>query len=331
MVSKKELQQMLSQFSSFVITTHKNCDGDGLGAGLALYHALKKKGKKVEFVTLDKIPDKYSFLESECKIKIFDKNNFNIDKKSLLIVVDTNDFQFIEPLYSFFDSNEVIFIDHHPLVNHVEQRKIKKDHYFIDTKASSTGEIIFSVLKDYKIEFDEQIATALYASIIFDTKMFRSIKNSSIPFAISSELIRYISDVNKIYNHLFKKLSTKNLEFYSQLKNIEYFFQKSFSILYLDKEVIKKYEADIGNACELLDLMMNVESVKATALIFEMEDGFKLSFRSADINILPIAKKFNGGGHHFSAGAFVSNKNLDELKSELISHFSNLLDVKKAS
>ena len=328
MTSKSELFKILSEFSSFVITTHKNCDGDGLGAGLALYHSLKQKGKKVDFLTLDEPSSKYHFLDPEKNIQTFHKNSTPLQKDSLLIAVDTNDSQLIEPLFSS-SKNQVLFIDHHPLLINLNSQN-KKIRYFIDTKASSTGEIIFYLMKDFGITFNEKIATALYTSIVFDTKMFRSIKNSSVPFAISAELIPYISDVNVIYNHLFKNLSINKLNLFSELKDVEYYFQNSFSLLSLTKEVIKKHEAGIGEACELLDLIMNINSVKAAVLIFESEQGFKLSFRSADKSILSIAEKFDGGGHHLSGGAFVQNQNLEEIKTRILSEFSELLEFKKA-
>ena len=329
MISKSELFKMLSEFSSFVITTHKNCDGDGLGAGLALYHSLKQKGKEVVLLSLDEPASKYRFLDPTKSIQVFHKNSTALQKNSLLIAVDTNDSQLIEPLYSSFE-NQVLFIDHHPLLINSNSQN-KKSHYFIDTKASSTGEIIFYLMKDFDITFNEKIATALYTSIVFDTKMFRSIKNSPVPFAMSAELIPYISDVNFIYNHLFKNLSINKLNLFSKLKDVEYYFLNSFAILSLNKTIIKKYEAGIGEACELLDLIMNIESIKAAALIFENEKGFKLSFRSADKSILSISEKFNGGGHHLSGGALVQNQSLKEIKTRIISEFSELLEFKKAS
>ena len=329
MILKQELLQKFSDFSSFIITTHKNCDGDGLGAGLALYLALKKKGKQVDFFTLEEPSSAYHFLNTETIIRVFDKNQLKAKKDTLLVVVDTNDSRFIEPLYSHFNA-ETVFIDHHPLSKN-NNKKDRKETYFIDTKASSTGEIIFSVLKNYNVKFNEEIATALYASIIFDTKMFRSIKNSPVPFKIAAELIPYISDVSKIYNSIFKNLSVNTIGVYSQLANVEYHFNNTFALLFLSQEVIKKYNTSIGEACELLDLITNVKSIKTAALIFENKDDFKLSFRGVKHDILPIARKFNGGGHHFSGGSIVKKIDLKEMKAQIISAFSDLLEVKKVS
>ena len=57
----------------FVISTHKFCDGDGLGAGLALYYALKKIKLNASFYTLELIHPKYKFLNKDNIIQVFDK------------------------------------------------------------------------------------------------------------------------------------------------------------------------------------------------------------------------------------------------------------------
>ena len=53
------LIKKLKAAQSVLLTTHKQCDGDGLGALLGLYHALKKTGKEVRALTVDAIPKKY--------------------------------------------------------------------------------------------------------------------------------------------------------------------------------------------------------------------------------------------------------------------------------
>ena len=56
---------------SVILTTHKQCDGDGLGAMLALYHGLRKSGKKVRALLVDGVPKKYFFLDPEKYLEVF--------------------------------------------------------------------------------------------------------------------------------------------------------------------------------------------------------------------------------------------------------------------
>ena len=49
----------------FVLTTHVNPDGDGIGSQLALYHHLKGLGKEAHILNPSPLPDHYRFLDPE--------------------------------------------------------------------------------------------------------------------------------------------------------------------------------------------------------------------------------------------------------------------------
>ena len=305
----------------FLISTHKFCDGDGLGAGLALYHGLKKKRQKASFFTLEKHHPKYDFMNKKGIIHIFDKEKTHIPKDSILIFVDVNDTRLIEPLYSSAKKKncKIHFIDHHPLI-----QENTEDQFFIDTTASSTAELIYNLLKKLEIPFDEDIANSLFSSIVFDTNLFRYIKNSPKPFSIAAELMPKIKDVNLIYENLFKNLTTDKLRFMSQLEKIEYYSNNQVAFLHLKEKDFKEYNTDATQAYDLMDMVRDVESIESTALIIENEDGsFKLSLRSRKKDLLPLVKNFNGGGHCHSAGAYFKDANLKDIKDKVISYLVN--------
>ena len=320
-MSFKEILSILSHPIPFVIATHKHCDGDSLGAGLALYHGLKKIEKEVSFFTLEKPHKKYDFLDEEKIIQIFEEKKTALKKDTALFFIDTNDHCLGEPLYSFAKKQgfSVCFIDHHPLI-----QKKSEDCFFIDSKASSSAEIIYSILKKMNIPLDEKIATALFTSIVFDTNLFRSIKNSAVPFSISSELIPYIKDVNLIYNNLFKTLTIDKLNFFIKVKKVEYYSNKKIAFLHLKEKDFKEHKTDITQAYDLMDMIKDISSIESTALVVENGDSsFKLSLRSHKKDLLPLAQSFGGGGHHHSAGAYISDKQFQDIKEKVISYLQS--------
>lgn len=307
----------------FLISTHKFCDGDGLGAGLALYHGLKQKGRTVSFLTLEKPHLKYQFMDKQNIIRVFDKEKTNISKETVLIFVDVNDTRIIEPLYSSAKQKGclVYFIDHHPLVV-----KNTEDHFFVDTSSSSTAELVYTLLKQLDVFFNEDIARSLFCSIIFDTNMFRYVKNSSKPFSIAAELIPKIKSVDIIYEQLFKNLTVDKLRFTAKLEKVEYYFKNQLAFLHLKEKDFKKYNTDATQAYDLMDMVRDVNSIEATVLIIENEDSsLKLSLRSRRENLLPLVKIFNGGGHSHSAGAYIKGRELKEVKRKIISYFRDKL------
>ena len=319
MFSKKFLK-LIQQKSApnFVISTHKFCDGDGLGAGLALYYGLKKIKQNVSFYSLEAIHPKYEFLNKNNIIQVFDPKKTKIAEQSVFIFVDVNDTRLMEPLYLYAKKKEgdIYFIDHHPII-----QPNSKDHFFIDSSCSSTAEIIYRLLGELEIKLDEDICTNLFSSIVFDTNRFRDIKNSARPFAIASELIPKIKDVNVIYENLFKNLTVNRLRFLSQLEKVEYHSNNRIAFLHIKESVFKKYNADKTQAYDLIELIRDVKTIDSTALLIEDEKGgFKLSLRSRNKNILPLAESFKGGGHTHSAGAYIQSKSLKEIKKDVLSY-----------
>ena len=81
----KILNNIIKDGNSFVLSTHVNPDGDGLGSQLALYYYLKHIGKKCRIINTSKLPELYKFLDPENVIEhyIDDKHNdffVNVDK-----------------------------------------------------------------------------------------------------------------------------------------------------------------------------------------------------------------------------------------------------------
>src|ERR1700722_4951852 len=93
------LVRRIKAANSVILSTHKQCDGDGLGALLALYHGLRKTGKKVRILLVDAVPKKYAFLEPEKYLEVFSEPHAPIDATDLTLIFDTNDRRLIDPLF----------------------------------------------------------------------------------------------------------------------------------------------------------------------------------------------------------------------------------------
>ena len=305
----------------FIVSTHKFCDGDGLGAGLALCHALRNQGQKAHFFALEDIHPKYRFMDKKNILKVFEKDQTKLTEDSIFIFVDVNDTRLVQPLYSEIKKIQapIYFIDHHPMI-----QKNEDDHFFIDSSCSSTAELIYQLLKDLKIDLDEEIATNLFSSVVFDTNCFRYVKNSEKPFAIASKLVPHIKDVGVIYENLFKTMTVDKLRFLSKLEQVEYHFNNQVAFLHIKESEFKKYKTDSTQAYDLIDMVRDVNEVNSTVLVIEREDGsFKLSLRSRNTNLIPLASSFGGGGHAHSAGASISNQSFSEIKKKALSYLSD--------
>src|SRR5580704_2631317 len=111
-----EAGKLLADAESIVISTHVLPDGDGLGAEIALYHYLKRLGKKVRVVNPDVVPPRYHFLDRGSCIEVVGANTRDWTKFDLAVIVDTDDRRRLGPLWGIFEKHaeDILIFDHHP-------------------------------------------------------------------------------------------------------------------------------------------------------------------------------------------------------------------------
>ena len=329
-VSNIQINQLVSNIQkseSILLTTHKTCDGDGLGSIVALYHGFNQLKKTARILTVDPISKKYDFFIPEKNIESFDHLKTPFENCDLALICDTNDCRLIEPLYTELKvkCKKIIFIDHHCLLKHSPPSYCTKAEYFVDTEAASTGEIIHSLLKELNLKMNIDIATALYVSILSDTQNFQFIKNSANSYEICGKLFPYIKEHRTIYHHLFS-MSKEKLNLLAQaIKQVEYFNNETVALLKINQDVLLNHDLNVTDACDFIEMTLKIPSIKVAALIVQLgENQYKLSFRSKFIDVSALAEDFNGGGHAHSSGALLKDYTKD-IKSEILQKIQELI------
>ncbi len=324
----KNLSQKIQNAQNIILSTHRQCDGDGLGSEIALFHALKKMNKNVRILNVDATAKKYRFLEAEHLIEIYEDQPRKIGKTDLVLIFDTNDSRLLEPLFSEFQTqaSEILFIDHHPILVQGPSPTVGS---FIDTLAASTGEITYDLIEQLGISLDRNIARALYTSIAFDTQLFRFVRNSSRSHLIAAELLKHNIQAEDIHLKLFGNYTVQKMEFLAHaLGQIEYFSNGRLAVLKLHAKDLLKFSIDSDDSNDVIDLLMNIHTLKAAALI--REDGpqkFKLSLRSkGQFDVLEIAESLGGGGHLFSSGAYLTGT-YEKIKLQVLNALTLALET----
>lgn len=317
---------------TILLSTHKQCDGDGLGALLALYHGLRKIGKEVRVLLVDAVPKKYVFLEPDKYLEIFEGTHAPVGPTDLSLIFDTNDRRLVEPLFTELQRNcrEILFVDHHPVLN---QGPEPTSGSYIETRAASTGEISYFLLKELNIRMDERIAQALYTSISFDTQVFKFVKNSVNSHLIAAELLMHINNAEEIHRNMFSTHTIDKVAFLSKvLGQIEYFGGGQVAVLKLHAKDLSDHNLDMDDSRDVIDMLMNVNTLQAAALFREdAKNEYKLSLRSkGGLEVLGVAEAFQGGGHMFAAGAFIRGEYKD-LKTKVVQLLLQRLDTTDGS
>jgi phosphoesterase RecJ-like protein len=318
------IAQHIQKAQIIVLTTHRQCDGDGLGCELALYYALKKVGKTVSVINVDSTPKKYRFLSPDNHIQYFDKNPNLPSKIDLVLIFDTNDERLVEPLFSKLKATgaQILFIDHHPLLTNGPRPDFQS---FIKMEAASTGEVVFDLLQLLKIPLDTNIARALYTSVTFDTQLYRFIRNSPKSHLVAAELLKFPINAEEIHRHLFSHQTVNKIAFMAKLfANIEYYANGSLACVIMSVKDMEKFQLDFDEVRDVTDQIMSIDSIEVALVIRQdSPNQMKVSLRSKGIiEVLSTAETIGGGGHWYASGGSYQG-DLEDLKKSLILDLEN--------
>lgn len=312
-----EITKLLEKNNSFLITSHKNIDGDAIGSELALYFILKKLNKKPIILNQDRLPRIYNFLPDSDKVHCLEDNYINIKNIDVGIIVDCTNFERIEETYKIFKNiKNIINIDHH------NSNENYGDLNYIDSSASSVGEIIYDLIKFINLDLlDEKISTCLYTAIITDTGSFRYSNVSSKTFSVVSDLASQGIKPNLIADNIYNRNTYSGLKLLGKaLLTLEVDESNYASWLTITRDMLNNTEANDEEVEGIIDIARTLENTEVSILFRETKDNkIKVSFRSkGDFNVNEFAGKFNGGGHPNSSGCVCSGK-IAEVKEKILS------------
>lgn len=318
--------QKILNAKNILLTTHREPDGDGLGAEFALYQGLRKLGKEVRILNPDKPAPKYNFLTQLCPNQCFNGPHDEIMETDLAIVLDTNDRRLLEPMWAVLEKKckEIVFIDHHPVLEHGPK---PNEGSLVDTKAASTGEVVYYILNELNVPLDAVIAKSIYTSIVFDTQIFRYIRNSPKSHQIAAELVKFEIEPGKIHRTIFGDFTKEKLIFVARALNaIEFYENDKIAFLKVKNSDLIELGLSAEHIRDLIDMVMNIDTLEAAVLVREdSPTEYKISLRSKGrIEVLNIAEKMGGGGHIFAAGAFVKDS-LENIRMACVSEIKNQL------
>ena len=198
-----------------------------------------------------------------------------------------------------------LFVDHHVPI------RVELENVFdlIDENACCTGEIVFELIQVMGIQINSQMATALYASLLFDTQNFKFIRNSAKPYDMASQLLKLGADHLLIQKNIFDNWSVNKMNFLSLLiRNVDYRDNQKIALIRIGRKNLNDFQLSSDDVSDFVDLFMSIQSLEVAVVIREEQtNDYKLSFRSRTHEVLSWAQSFNGGGHLYSSGAWVND------------------------
>lgn len=283
----------IKQYETIIIHRHVRPDPDAYGSQLGLKYILEHNYPEKRILAAGEHDSTMDFLGVPDEVSDTDFGG------SLIIVTDTANTERIDD-QRYTGGDKIIKIDHHP------NDDAYGDILFVDTKASSSSEMIYELFtagqqkEGWKLP--ETAARQLYAGIIGDTGRFLFPSTTQKTFKIAGELIKSDFDRNALHNGMYE-MERKLLHLQGYIYQNFKMDENGAAYVKITLDVLREFEVTATETSLLVSSLGNVKGMKAWVIFIEEEDEIRVRLRSKGPVINGLAKEFNGGGHPMASGA----------------------------
>lgn len=303
-----KLTKKIREYEKIIITSHKNPDLDGLTSSIVLA-SIARKFNKEAFVYLNEENISTTKVKELVGTSYF-VDKYNVDKNTLLIIVDTSSELYISSEKMLEDFQHIVVIDHHEISeNNIENVEMR----YINNNLSSIIEFMTYYLKYLNFKIEENLATLMLAGLEIDTNSF-NMKTTSETYKAASILMEMGASAI-LKQDLLRNSREEILKRYELIKK-SYVYKDIISICPL---------TGLHNPVELAQIADELLSFKNIEITFCLglinKDEVRISIRTrGKYNAKAIASKLNGGGSLTSSAAVltISVKECEEKIKEIV-------------
>ncbi len=298
----EDIARLLATGKRFLLTGHRNPDGDALGSALGLALALEAQGKEARVVMRDAWPSAYAKMPGIFRVLVAD--SLPDDWPSgwdALFTMECPDAD--RAGWPNLLAGKVVNVDHHPGNTRYGALNL------VDLPAAAVGEIVVDLLDLLGWPLTKDIATNLWVSLVTDTGSFRYSNTTSKALALGARLVADGAQPGPVNEFLFEAapLSTLKLEALV-LGTLELHAGGSVATVELPRRFFDESGAKDSDTEGLVNRARGIEGVRAAMLLREGESGeIRCSLRSKGVvDIRSVAARHAGGGHRNASGCRVA-------------------------
>ena len=291
----------------FLLTTHINPDGDGLGSEAAVAQWLRGQGKSTRVLNDSLVPAAFLFMIRDETFESFEPAlaEQRFGECDAVIVLDTSNRQRVgrlAPLLERF-ALPIAVVDHH-----VSHARGFGQVNVIEPEASSTGEIVYDLIRESGAPITRGIAEALYVALMTDTGSFRYSNTDSHAHRMAADLLAHGLDPQELHAQVHSHASAGRLRFFGEvLSGLELMENGRLVVMEASPEQFQRHGLTGSDTEGLVDMPRSIAGVDVVALFSEVEAGkVKVSLRSTGrIAIDSVCSALGGGGHPHAAGVLL--------------------------
>lgn len=326
-ISWFELDQLIAEHDTIMLTTHKNPDGDGLGSEVAFYHYLKSLDKKCRIVNISPTPAEFAFLNKNGIIETYTREHDQwLETVQLTIVFDVGDARRIGALADHvFNKCCTVSIDHHPLKDGFDF-----NYVIINTDAAATGVILWEYFCGHlRMErLETRMSDALYTALVTDTGSFRYSNTDINAHKMAIQMMESGTVPHKVHENIYEQRPIPQVRLLGEvIRNLK--FSEDGKVVYfrISPEMLDLCGAKLSDVDGFTDYARSIIGVEVSfMLVMTSKDEIRINFRSKGrVTVNDIAAVFDGGGHRYAAGATVANRPVDEVEHDVLQRIQDKL------
>jgi bifunctional oligoribonuclease and PAP phosphatase NrnA len=292
---------------AFIVTSHRNPDGDAIGSMLGMYRALRAAGKDAVMAHVDAraIPDELQFLIAADEV-VLDDLPADAAHRTLVAVDCASEWRLWDRL-PYEGVAMVVNLDHH-------HDNTRFGHLnLIEPGASSSAEVVMHVIEAAGWPLTRAIAEPLYVGLVTDTGRFGYTNTGTEAHRVAGAMLEAGVDPSVINQRLYEEQPLCRLLLLAravQTARVLASGRLMLAVLSTDD-----FTAAGGDDAEgIVEAMRAVEGVRVAGLARAAEKGLRVSLRASDetVDVSAIAREAGGGGHRSAAG-FSTTLTPDEL------------------
>ncbi|MCE9585755.1 bifunctional oligoribonuclease/PAP phosphatase NrnA [Candidatus Uhrbacteria bacterium] len=301
----KEVFDAVAKSQRILVVGDGKPDGDSLGSSSAFYMWLKREGKDTALFCVAPIPKNFLFLDG-----INDQTNDPLifdQPWDMVITFDTGSLKhcgILDMLPRIPTKPIIVDVDHHAT------NELFGSMNLVDTKASSTCEMVYRFFEANNVLLDHRMATSLLTGLCTDTGHFSN--SATNPKAMEAASTCFASGARHmdILKNLVRNKSVDSLKIWGKaLERLRHVPEYDMAITWFKAEDLEGPGSDeavegisnfLSSACSGADTML---------VLREKSDGLvKGSIRSMNRDISRLAQQLGGGGHKRASGFAIKGK-----------------------
>lgn len=315
--------EFINKHNFFIISGHKEPDGDCIASCLGIASILEKLGKPYQLLSAG--PFKRNEIKKYENLFSNEMQFLDAEERSStgLIITDCSEVARLGDIDGDFKNLDIFVIDHHKTSGLSENAQ-----GFIDSESPACAYLVQIFYEKIIGSIPVDIAKILFFGSCTDSGFFRFLdQNSSDFFEAASRLVKYGVNPREIYNDINngKPYSTRKL-LGVLLNKAEQYLGGKLIITFETMEDTKKYGAEGRDSDALYQLLLSAKNVEAVVFIRQdtpttCTGGFR-SLDKVDVSI--VASKFGGGGHKNASGMSTEGR-IDTLIPAIVKEFARII------